>query len=350
MEITEELTRAFENHKVAITLRKDNPELWETVSMQAKYLPVSYASSSMDYQFIYFSQFGTEWNDISVVLHWGEEYAGIWPLAFNRDENGNAQLTSYGMEIVSPLFVEGLAERSQKRIIKSCIEVIEKLCEELKVKQWTSSEFFIDKLGISAWQQNIMINGAERTVRDELYLNLEGSMDEIRHNFGKSVKLQINAGLKLWDSNTLIEPDESVWEEFRLLHQHVAGRVTRSLQTWHQQLVNISKGKAFLVYIRDKEGIMVGGGYFEVSRDEGVYAVAAYNRELFDKPLGHVVQQLAVEEMKKRDIKWYKLGARPYTSEEPKPTQKEINIASNKQGFASHTFPKFIMKMKQKLT
>lgn len=84
---------------------------------------------------------------------------------------------------------------------------------------------------------------------------------------------------------------------------------------------------------------MVGGGFFQVTRDEGVYAVAAYDRALFDKPLGHAVQYRAVEEMKNRGIRWYKIGARPYPGDQPPPSAKELRIAEFKQGFASHIFP-----------
>ena len=86
---------------------------------------------------------------------------------------------------------------------------------------------------------------------------------------------------------------------------------------------------------------MVGGGLFHVTRDECEYAVGAYDRSLFDKPLGHVVQYHAIEEMKRRNIRWYKLGPRFYPADVPHPTQKELSIADFKQGFASHIFARF---------
>ncbi len=91
-------------------------------------------------------------------------------------------------------------------------------------------------------------------------------------------------------------------------------------------------------------GQMVGGGFFSTSRDEGQYSVGAYDRSLFDKPLGHVVQYRAIEEMRGRGIRWYKLGARPYLSDIPIPTDKEMSISDFKQGFASHIFPRYCLK------
>lgn len=91
---------------------------------------------------------------------------------------------------------------------------------------------------------------------------------------------------------------------------------------------------------------MVGGGLFSFTSDEGLYVVGAYDRSLFDKPLGHVVQYRAIEELKKRDVKWYKIGTRPYSSNAPTPTDKEISIAKFKQGFASHVFPYYFLTHK----
>jgi len=69
-------------------------------------------------------------------------------------------------------------------------------------------------------------------------------------------------------------------------------------------LEDIGNQNAFSVYLRDTEGAMIGGGFFNFTRDEGVYSVGAYDRSLFDKPLGHVVQFRAIEELKSRGIRW----------------------------------------------
>jgi lipid II:glycine glycyltransferase (peptidoglycan interpeptide bridge formation enzyme) len=58
-------------------------------------------------------------------------------------------------------------------------------------------------------------------------------------------------------------------------------------------------------------------------------------------PLGHVVQYRAIEEMKKRGIRWYRIGERVYQG-----TEKELHIADFKHGFASHVFPRFQMEHK----
>ena len=85
----------------------------------------------------------------------------------------------------------------------------------------------------------------------------------------------------------------------------------------------------------------MGGGFHVASDDEGSAAVAAYNRDLFDRPLGHAVQMRAIRELKERGCKWYYLGERCYPKQTPMPTEKELKISHFKEGFSTHTFPRF---------
>jgi FemAB family protein len=141
-------------------------------------------------------------------------------------------------------------------------------------------------------------------------------------------------------------PDASIWAEFIQLHFDVSGRKTRSDETWALQLRQIAVGEALLVLLRDGEGKMVGGGFFQFSRDEALYAVGAYDRKLFPKPLGHVVQATAIDELKRRNIRWLKLGRRFFSSDSPTPTEKELSISEFKSGFSSHLFPEFSLTRK----
>ena len=44
---------------------------------------------------------------------------------------------------------------------------------------------------------------------------------------------------------------------------------------------------------------MVGAALITFSLHEARYDVGAYNRDLFDKPIGHIAQHTAIEELKK---------------------------------------------------
>lgn len=105
----------------------------------------------------------------------------------------------------------------------------------------------------------------------------------------------------------------------------------------------IAADEAFLIVLRDDGGRMIGGGLFSCSQDEGSYAVGAYDRSLYDKPVSHLVQFHAIQELKRRGCRWYRIGTRHFPSDEPTPTEKELAIAAFKQGFASHVFPSFLL-------
>jgi FemAB family protein len=157
----------------------------------------------------------------------------------------------------------------------------------------------------------------------------------------KSYKSLINQVERLWKIETIIRIERSVWDEFRDLHQKVSGRSTRSMRTWDLHFDSINHGDAFLVTLRGCDSQLVGAGLFFTSRDEGYYAVAAYDRSLFEMPIGHVAQLHAIREMKRRGVLWYGLGLRRYKQEHYRPTDKELSISEFKQGFSSHTIPRY---------
>jgi len=326
---------------LSVTSRIDNKELWEETFNRLSYKPVVYSNASLDYQLAYQHGHGGTWHDLSTVIFWDKKPVALWPLSISIKEN-TAKITSQGLPVMAPIFVADSPIISRKRIIKVCLELADTLAIAHNISEWESGESFSNSIGMSQWHIQSMARDSLCHLFHELYIDLGLDIAEIKRNFRKSYKSLIVSGSKLWTVGVLDgQKDESIWQEFRDLHLSVSGRVTRSDETWMMQYQDIVCGRAFLVWLRNSAGEMVGGGLFNFTEDEGVYAVAAYDRTLFDKPLGHVVQYRAIEEMKKRNISWYKIGVRPYGSDNPKPTDKEISIGEFKQGFSSHCFPHY---------
>ena len=205
------------------------------------------------------------------------------------------------------------------------------------LNSWESSESFNQSLGMSDWHIESMRRDATCQISHELYLDLRQDMVEIKKNIRKSYKSLITSGERMWTVGVLESTDEVIWGKFKQLHLQVSGRATRCDDTWAIQHQDIDRRCAFLVWLKNASGEMVGGGLFNYTSTEGVYAVGAYDRTLFDKPSGHVVQYRAIEELKQPGVMWYKIGARPYSTDNPKPTDKEITIGEFKQGFSSHS-------------
>ena len=95
---------------------------------------------------------------------------------------------------------------------------------------------------------------------------------------------------------------------------------------------------SFLIALENNKKL-IGGGLFLCSRDECEYSTAAYDRNLFDKPIGHLVQKMAIKKMIDRGIKWYRIGDKALETNEIKPTEKDYSISLFKEGFSSNIFP-----------
>jgi len=314
----------------------ESPDEWDAVLENCEYVPVMYLSSFINYQAEYMTGAVDEHLDMSLIIYHDRKPVAVWPLCIYRRKSV-WKLGSNAGQICSPLFIKDLAEKTQKKVIDKCLSIIEILSRNIGQMSWQSTEV-IDAKGAGLWHRKIMDKGASITVSHELYVDLSKSLEEIRNNIRKSYKSLLTLGDRLWRIDVIDQDNPKVFNEFRELHYRVAGRVTRSLSTWKLQEEAIAQKQAFLITLRDEQGNLVGGGLFYISASEGLYAVAAYNRELFDKPLGHIVQMRAIETMKKLGIRWYKIGARPYAGDVLEPTLKELSIGKFKEGFATHVY------------
>jgi FemAB family protein len=328
-----------------ITLRLSDRVLWERTLELAAYVPAAYSSTWIDYQLAYQVGNGGDWQDLSCVIYLDNRPCGVWPISISRRE-GSYSITSHGLRLLPPIFINSLSPRSCKALIKSSLDFLRELCCKFEIQTCESADPFrnVPNPGLSEWYRSSKQQGATTAVLHELFVDLAWSLEDIRSSFRKSYRALVNSGTKSWEVKELTRQDPQVWESFRQLHLRVAGRVTRNSESWALQHQAIACGQGILVYLLDANGAMVGGGLFHLTRDEAVYAVAAYDRSLFDKPLGHVVQQRAIAVLKARGVRWYKLGQRPYTTDPQPATQKELSIGDFKEGFATHLFPTYILR------
>jgi FemAB family protein len=339
-----EVIKAADVHGIA---REDNHLAWDQTLEALAHIPVAYSSAAIDYQLAYHRGHGGDWWDISLILHHDRRPCGVWPLSFSVKECVGS-ISSHGLPVLPPLFVKGFPNKSRKKLVKACLDLLKQLCDACEVSKCECAESFAgqSELGLSEWHSQSMSAGSRVNLRHELFVDLSLELTDIKACIRRSYKSLIISGMRIWQTDVMTAANQELWDEFRELHLKVAGRVTRSTETWEFQHQAIDDGDAFLVYLRNDSGDMVGGGFFNITRDEGVYAVGAYDRSLFDKPLGHVVQYRAIEEMKMQGLRWYKIGLRPFPTDLPAPTKKEIYIGEFKQGFASHIFPQYVFQQR----
>ena len=288
--------------------------------------------------------------DLSFIIFSGGEACGLCLLSAVIKE-GQHYLTSYVQPIHAPIF---LSSATKKLIKRCCSLLINSLFDITRSNLSMPLTIQQGPIGMrkdvfcSEWHHQALNIGASCNLQYDMYVDLKQSLKEIKSFYRKSYKPLINKGLREWKLEILSSEtiNRSTWEEFRLLHKEVAGKVTRSIESWNIQYEMIEQGSAFMVSSRDIESSkLIGGGLFQYTKHEGIYSVAAYDRSLFDNAIAHPVQHLAIEHMKSLGLIWYRIGEKLYPQSNPSPTQKEIDISKFKEGFCSKIIPRMILEI-----
>lgn len=311
--------------------------------------PLQYKIDFNLYQEAYFQEVYEEYHDVSLILNRGGKAVGIWPLAYYI-QNGKFNFCSSGGAIVPPILSRLPKTEAKRAVYEQCISVLFELSERFDIDELQFSEVIM-QCGFSAWHQKLMEHGAKcHEVKHQLFVDLALSDEEIQSRIRRTNKYSIAKGEDDYDICIYDEtsPDlDKIFDEFRALHIRVAGRKTRSKHTWEMQERTVLNntyggGYSFVVFIRDKHsGELAGAALFDSTCSCGLYCVAAYDRERFSRPVGHIVQAVAMKHMREKGVRWYEIGERPYFSD-CGATQKTVDIGFYKEGFATHIFAKII--------
>lgn len=325
-------------------------DLWVSVLECLPYVPVAYTTENLDYQADYMRCFLSQLIDLSIIIYHADKPIGIFPITLNINEGDVSFRTNEG-PVYTPLYVTGTSEKLIRRYNVQCLSALQKCYEYItrvrggRASSWESQTSFLPTPlheQSMIWYRQLMERGAAVSVSHELYVDLHLPIEVIHQKVRKSYRSLLNEGEKLWRVDIPAEVSHELFTEYRLLHKAVAGRETRSLRTWDAQESAIRSGAGFIVTLRNDEDELIGGAHYAVSRDEGVYAVAAYRRDLFDEPVSHVAQWAAIRRMKELGLRWYYVGTRFYPTDSRPPTPKELQIAYFKEGFATDFFFKMI--------
>jgi len=337
----------FANFGIQVRFRDVAHDDWDYVRRHLASQSVMESDFNISYQKSYYANFSQD--DLSIVFYKKNgEPCGITPVLLREVENqrflGLPSTAGFSLEPIQ--FVKNLSSTECKRISKSFLKSLKSYTSLQNIDEFKChaySEKMTDS--INGWHSSCAELADSMSVNYEAYVNLTHDLDSIRVGFRKSYKPLINRANRIWSSRILGSDEicESDWDEFKLLHFKAAGnQKTRSDDSWNLQFLQIMKKNAFFIALYDDDGKMVGGGLFSHTRDQGVYSVGAYDRSQFDKPLGHLVQWLAIKELKRLGVKSYLIGDRRYLSEIPKPTEKEFNIGLFKEGFCTAIRPRFV--------
>jgi FemAB family protein len=325
----DQLTQVIQN---VIPDSNTDVDAWQLVLDQCKDSPsIFHLLNTVQYYVAYFSENNAV--NLSIVLYNNREPVGIMPLMAHQNKFSDWVLTSNGVEIVEPIFIPTLARKVKKRLESQLAELVYALSNELNIEccQFTN----IGYRQLSSWYLMWVEKAIEVFSTHHLLVDLSLSLDEIRLKFRKSFKPLINKGLREWKVEVHERVSEDLFERFRLLHKEVAGRSTRPIDSWKEHLNQVLEKEAFLVTVSGEKDDLIGSGFFVFSKNTSLYAVGSYNRNFYDKPLGHIVQMKAIETLKNKGLRWYEIGQKHLNIDKVPATEKELSISYFKEGFST---------------
>ncbi len=312
---------------------------WDLVVKNSDFIPADDTRSTLNSAEIRFNSLNEPYRNLSTLFYQNKEPVALWSLCA-RQKSTHWSLGSGLTEVRPPRFIRSIGKKVQKRVLSGCAEALGSLSQFMGLSEWNGVDSLIQ--GVDLWHRTLLESGARVTVGYDLYVDLDLDLAEIKTRFRSSYKSLINKGMTLWKHEVLNSVSNDVFDEYHAFYNAIAGKTVHTDAAWMSERDAINAGDAFLVLIREHSNELAGAGFFITSPTEAYYAAGAYNRELFHLPLGHVVQMLAIENMKKRGLRWYRLGDRFYsgTPTDRHATAKETTIGEFKEGFASHVIPR----------
>jgi FemAB family protein len=306
-----------------------NPQLWDSLlAGDPVQYPLGYPSDQ-----VYSAAYAADWSyeDVSMLVYDRELPLAGLQVSLATGPEGQRALNFYGRPIF--LRLNGkvdrlILEKAQKRLAEALLEL-----HAAQGKPVINILEMTEDGAVSDFTVALLAEGAVAAPVYKQIIDLSLPEAELRRDQRKSYKSLItwgekNLALQVYDSASMT-PD--IIERFRQLHIAVAGRETRSKESWDLQYRQVKQGEAFIIF-GVLDNALVTAGLFLHSPSFCYYGVSASIREMFDKPLSHAVIWRAVMEAKKRGCQFMELGdlVHLYTDGY---AEKEKNISMFKRGF-----------------
>ena len=185
---------------------------------------------------------------------------------------------------------------------------------------------------VSPLGRRLLLARARPTLRPFATLDLSLPEARLRAALRDSYRSLINWGIREMRFEIHRGPgfDRQALDRFHDFHATVAGRETRSRETWDIQGEMIARDRAELVlgYLPGHD--LVAGLLLFDWGVTTVYASAVYDRALFDKPLAHAGLFAAILRAKERGQQHFLMGEIPPAGSA---SDKEVSIGFFKAGF-----------------
>ncbi|KIL97195.1 hypothetical protein CCC_00256 [Paramagnetospirillum magnetotacticum MS-1] len=176
--------------------------------------------------------------------------------------------------------------------------------------------------------------GAEGAIQASAQLDLTRPEEALRADIRDSYRSLTNWGsrnLRLAFINAE-NPDRAQFDLFPDFHARIAGGRRRGEDYWAIYWNEIKAGQAEMALGFLEDGTLVAGSIVVWAGVTAYYASGVYDRDQFDKPLGHWPLWTAILRAKETGLERFDLGEIPARGHAD---DKEISIAFFKRGFTS---------------
>jgi len=293
-----------------------------------------YSLLDLEYSRAYTSS--SEFVDMSFLIENGGRAVLVF-VASLRNIGGINELSAFGRPV---FFVEDVSQTREtlKHAHRMFKGEIARILSQHKISKMQYVDYLADA-HLSPLSVQLMDLGAIAGPHFSQIVDLTLPEENIRRETRKSYKSLINWGtknldLRVWDSGST---SEARMEEFQRLHVEVAGKETRSAETWAVQHRQVMAREAYVIagYL---SGRLVTAALFLHNEVTCYYGVSASDRKLFDKPMAHAVIWLGISHAKLLGCRFFEVGEQLYPKQKhPVPSEKELGISKFKRGFGGET-------------
>lgn len=218
-----------------------------------------------------------------------------------------------------------------RKIIQGALVHLNALKQEQKLRYiWITGDGINNQLG--PLDRACLDEGGRPVARFNAVMDLSKDETDLRKGLRKSYKSLINWGKRSFNMTYLNKdnPDADLFEHFITFYNKVAGQSVHSDATWQALFQLITQGRGEISLAFDQEYQLVAGSAFIDEGGTCLYFIAAYERDRFDKPIGHWPVFNASLRAKERGNKWFDLGEFYAAGEK---TEKDRSIGFFKKGF-----------------
>lgn len=176
--------------------------------------------------------------------------------------------------------------------------------------------------------------GAEGHIQASAVIDLTRPPEALKADIRDSYRSLINWGGRNLSLGlvTAAEPDRARFELFPDFHARIAGGRRRGAEYWEVYWSEINAGRAEMILGFLDDGTLAAGSIVVWGTTEAYYASGVYDRDRFDKPLGHFPLWTAITRAQAQGLARFDLGDIPPRGHAD---DKEVSIAFFKRGFTS---------------